>query len=134
MCLCRCVWIFIRLLALVVDWGRHRRFTKIFSAKCLFEPDSGPYRDRRGKSSRFSIAGLYFWCYHALGTALSEGAMAVFATGVLGSFTTMSAFAMDYLEFSEESNSTAVAYALVTIIGSIGLAWVGYRTTLELMS
>ena len=39
--------------------------------------------------------------------------MAVFATGVLGSFT-MSA-AMDYLEFSEESNSTAVAYALVTL-------------------
>ena len=42
--------------------------------------------------------------------------------------------AMDYLEFSEESSSTALAYAMVTIIGSIGLAWVGYRTTLELMS
>jgi len=46
----------------------------------------------------------------------------------------MSTFAMDYLEFSEDSNSTALAYALVTIIGSIGLAWAGYRTTLELMS
>ena len=70
----------------------------------------------------------------AAGTTLSDEAMAGFATGILGSFTTMSAFAMDYLEFSEESNSTAFAYAFVTITGSIGLAWAGYRTTLELMS
>ena len=104
-----------------------------YSIQSSFEPDSGPYATAVVNLLGSLLLGSIFGAI-AAGTALSEGAMAVFATGVLGSFTTMSAFAMDYLEFSEESNSTALAYALVTIIGSIGLAWAGYRTTLELMS
>ena len=122
----------IRLLALVAVGGAIGASLR-YSVQSSFEPDSGPYATdgviRRGSLLLGAIVGA-----RAAGTALSEGAMAVFATGVLGSFTTMSAFAIDYLEFSEESHSTAFAYALVTIIGSIGLAWIGYRTTLELMS
>ena len=68
------------------------------------------------------------------GFDVSEGAIAILATGILGSFTTMSAFAMDYVEYSDDSVSSAVAYLIVTIFGSIGLAMVGYRTTIEMMS
>ena len=104
-----------------------------YSIQSSFEPDSGPYATVGVNLLGSLLLGCIFGAI-AAGNALSEGAMAVFATGVLGSSTTMSTFAMDYLEFSEDSNSTALAYALVTIIGSIGLAWAGYRTTLELMS
>ena len=130
MCLCRCMDI--RLLALVAVGGAIGASLR-YSIQSSFEPASGPYATAGVNLLGSLLLGSIFGAI-AAGTALSEGAMAVFATGVLGSFTTMSAFAMDYLEFSEESNSTALAYALVTIIGSIGLAWAGYRTTLELMS
>ena len=66
--------------------------------------------------------------------AIGEDAVALFATGVLGSFTTMSAFAMDYIEYSDDSLNSAIAYLLVTILGSIGLAMIGYRTTIEIIS
>ena len=68
------------------------------------------------------------------GLAVSESAVAILATGVLGSFTTMSAFAMDYVEFSDSSITSAIVYLLVTIIGSIGLAMIGYRGTIEMLS
>ena len=45
----------------------------------------------------------------------------------------MSAFAMDYVEFSM-SITSAIVYLLVTIIGDIGLAMVGYRATMEILS
>lgn len=122
----------IRLLALVAVGGAIGASLRYF-VQSSFEPDSEPYATAGINLLGSLLLGSIFGAM-AAGTALSEGAVAVFATGALGSFTTMSAFAMDYLEFSEESHSTAVAYALVTIIGSIGLAWVGYRTTLELMS
>tara|TARA_B100000214_G_C23942678_1_gene616473 strand:+ start:783 stop:1010 length:228 start_codon:yes stop_codon:yes gene_type:complete len=68
------------------------------------------------------------------GMTVSEGVIAILATGVLGSFTTMSAFAMDYVEFSDSSITSAIMYLLVTIVGSIGLAMLGYRATVEMLS
>ena len=130
MCLCR--YVDIRLLALVAVGGAVGASLR-YSVQSSFEPDSGPYAIAGVNLLGSLLLGSIFGAI-AAGTSLSDGTMAVFATGALGSFTTMSAFAMDYLELSEESNSTAIAYALVTIIGSIGLAWIGYRTTLELMS
>ena len=60
------------------------------------------------------------------GMTVSEGVIAILATGVLGSFTTMSAFAMDYVEFSDSSITSAIVYLLVTIIGKdwIGNGWI----------
>lgn len=46
----------------------------------------------------------------------------------------MSAFAMDYVEFSDSSITSAIVYLLVTIVGSIGLAMLGYRATVEMLS
>ncbi|DAC30500.1 MAG TPA: fluoride efflux transporter CrcB [Candidatus Poseidoniales archaeon] len=130
MCLCRRMDI--RLLALVAVGGAIGASLR-YSVQSSFEPDSGPYATAGVNLLGSLLLGSIFGAI-AAGTTLSDEAMAGFATGILGSFTTMSAFAMDYLEFSEESNSTAFAYAFVTITGSIGLAWAGYRTTLELMS
>lgn len=122
----------IRLLALVALGGAIGASLR-YSVQSSFESAPEPYATAGVNLLGSLLLGSIFGAI-AAGTALSDGAIAVFATGVLGSFTTMSAFAMDYLELSEESHSAAFVYASVTVIGSIGLAWVGYRTTLELMS
>ena len=95
MSLCRCMDI--RLLALVAVGGAIGASLR-YSVQSSFEPDSGPYATAGVNLLGSLLLGSIFGAI-AAGTALSEGAMAVFATGVLGSFTTMSAFAIDYLEF-----------------------------------
>jgi len=121
----------IRLLALVALGGAIGASLR-YSVQSSFEPGSGPYATAGVNFLGSLLLGCIFGAI-AAGAALSEGTVAVFGTGVLGSFTTMSAFAMDYVEYSEDSHSTAIAYALITVIGSIGLAWAGYRATLELI-
>jgi fluoride ion exporter CrcB/FEX len=46
----------------------------------------------------------------------------------------MSAFAMDTVNLSENEFSTAMIYVTLTIMGSIGLAWSGYRIGIGLFS
>lgn len=127
-----CGYMDIRLLALVAIGGAIGASLR-YSIQSSFEPGSEPYATVGVNLLGSLLLGSIFGAI-AAGTALSEGTVAILGTGVLGSFTTMSAFAMDYIEFSEESHSTAIMYALITILGSIGLAWAGYRTTLELIS
>jgi len=98
-----------------------------------FEPDSGPYATVVVNLLGSLILGVTFGAL-AAGAVLSEGTVTMLGTGILGSFTTMSAFAMDYVEYSDKSHSTAITYAIITIIGSIGLAWTGYRATIEIIS
>ena len=46
----------------------------------------------------------------------------------------MSAFAMETVKLSENEISTAFFYIIITIVGSVGLAWIGYKVGMELFS
>ena len=56
--------------------------------------------------------------------SLSEEMVLIFGTGVLGAFTTMSAYSVDLIELMEKSEySVAMGYLLVTILGCPLLAF-----------
>tara|TARA_B100001094_G_C18110127_1_gene760660 strand:+ start:602 stop:976 length:375 start_codon:yes stop_codon:yes gene_type:complete len=122
----------VRLLALVAIGGAIGASLR-YIVQSSFEPDSGPYATVVVNLLGSLILGVTFGAL-AAGAVLSEGTVTMLGTGILGSFTTMSAFAMDYVEYSDKSHSTAITYAIITIIGSIGLAWTGYRATIEIIS
>ena len=67
--------------------------------------------------------GLFFAWISARAGAGADGARLFWMTGVLGGFTTYSAFALEstLLGFS----TTGVAYVAVTLVGCIALAWLG---------
>ena len=65
---------------------------------------------------------------------INQNYILLFGTGVLGAFTTMSAFAMDTVTLSEDELSKTVIYITITIVGSIGLAWLGYKLGFSLLS
>lgn len=67
----------------------------------------------------------------AAGAAVSEEAILLFGTGVLGAFTTMSAFAVDTIRLAESSPSSTAVMVTTTILGSVALAWVGWRAAAE---
>lgn len=70
----------------------------------------------------FAIGLLYMYLVARSGMA-GDGARLFWMTGVLGGFTTYSAFALEatLLGFS----AAGIAYVLVTTVGCIGLAWLG---------
>lgn len=69
----------------------------------------------------FAIGLIYIWIITRAGGA--DTARLFWMTGVLGGFTTYSAFALEstLLGFS----ATGVLYLLVTIVGCFGAAWAG---------
>jgi CrcB protein len=73
----------------------------------------------------FAIGLLYVW-FTARGGAGSDSARLFWLTGVLGGYTTYSAFALEstLLGFS----GTGMAYVFITTVGCIGLAWLGRLT------
>jgi fluoride exporter len=79
------------------------------------------------------ILGMIFGAI-AADALISQDNLLLFGTGLLGAFTTMSAFAMETIKLSENEMSTALVYVSFTIIGSIGLAWSGYKVGIELFS
>jgi CrcB protein len=49
-----------------------------------------------------------------------------FVTGILGGFTTMSSFAYETLAFADDAEYLrATGYAILTIVGSLGMAYAG---------
>ena len=70
----------------------------------------------------FAIGLVYAWLAARPGVS-GDGARLFWMTGVLGGFTTYSAFALEstLLGFS----LAGVAYVAVTLVGCIGLAWLG---------
>jgi len=79
------------------------------------------------------LLGIMFGAI-AADALISQDNLLLFGTGILGAFTTMSAFAMDTVNLSENEFSNAMIYVTLTIMGSIGLAWSGYRIGIELFS
>jgi fluoride exporter len=70
----------------------------------------------------FAIGLLYVWLM-ARGGVRADDARLFWMTGVLGGFTTYSAFALEstLLGFS----AAGAAYVAITVVGCIGLAWLG---------
>jgi CrcB protein len=70
----------------------------------------------------FAIGLLYIW-FSARSGLGNDGARLFWLTGVLGGYTTYSAFALEstLLGFS----MTGMAYVLITTVGCIGLAYLG---------
>jgi CrcB protein len=79
------------------------------------------------------ILGFMFGAI-AADALISQDNLLLFGTGLLGAFTTMSTFAMETVNLSENEISTTFLYVILTISGSIGLAWSGYRVGIELFS
>ncbi|HUQ12513.1 MAG TPA: CrcB family protein [Steroidobacteraceae bacterium] len=70
----------------------------------------------------FAIGLLYMWFSARAGLG-NDGARLFWLTGVLGGYTTYSAFALESTLLG--LSLTGVAYVLVTTVGCIGLAWLG---------
>ena len=70
----------------------------------------------------FAIGLLYVWIA-ARGGPAADNARLFWMTGVLGGFTTYSAFALEstLLGFSP----AGIAYVLITLVGCFALAWAG---------
>jgi CrcB protein len=79
------------------------------------------------------LLGIMFGAI-AADVIINQNYVLLFGTGVLGAFTTMSAFAMDTVTLSEDELSKTVIYITITIFGSIGLAWLGYKLGFSLLS
>ena len=73
------------------------------------------------------LLGIMFGAI-AADVIINQNYVLLFGTGVLGAFTTMSAFAMDTVTLSEDELSKTVIYITITIFGSIGFAWLGYKS------
>lgn len=59
----------------------------------------------------------------------NEQARLLFGVGLLGGFTTMSAFALDSVELWTRSPLSALAYAAATMAGSVGAVALGLLLT-----
>ena len=70
----------------------------------------------------------------AADAVINQEYILLFGTGLLGAFTTMSAFAMDTVNLSEDEFSKTFIYVTITIFGSLGLAWTGYKIGFSLFS
>ena len=56
---------------------------------------------------------------------------AFLTTGLLGGFTTFSAFAVDAIRLGESYIWQAALYVVATVVISIGLVWLGLRATVR---
>jgi CrcB protein len=70
----------------------------------------------------FAIGLLYVWI-SARGGPGADSARLFWMTGVLGGFTTYSAFALESTLLGFSTNG--VAYVAITLVGCIALAWLG---------
>ena len=79
------------------------------------------------------LLGIMFGAI-AADAIINQDYVLLFGTGLLGAFTTMSAFAMDTVTLTEDEISTTFIYVVITIVGSLGLAWSGYKIGFSLFS
>ena len=70
----------------------------------------------------------------AADAVINQEYVILFGTGLLGAFTTMSAFAMDTVNLSENEIYITFIYVTISIVGSLGLAWFGYKIGFILFS
>ena len=70
----------------------------------------------------------------AAGATFGDEVVLLFGTGVLGAFTTMSAFAVDSIRLAETNPSSTLIMITTTVLGSITLAWLGWRFSTSIIA
>ena len=83
------------------------------------------------------LGSMMLWVMFGLIAAdavINQEYVILFGTGLLGAFTTMSAFAMDTVNLSENEIYITFIYVTISIVGSLGLAWSGYKIGFILFS
>ena len=68
------------------------------------------------------------------GATVGDEVVLLFGTGLLGAFTTMSAFAVDSIRLAENNPSSTLIMITTTILGSIALAWIGWRFSTSIIA
>ena len=70
----------------------------------------------------------------AAGATFGDEVVLLFGTGILGAFTTMSAFAVDSIRLAETNPSSTLIMITTTVLGSITLAWLGWRFSTSIIA
>lgn len=118
----------IRLVTLVATGGAIGAVAR-YAIQQWLPADSLPWGTMVANLSGSLLLGLLLGAL-AAGATVSEEAVLLFGTGVLGAFTTMSAFAIDTIRMVETNPSSTAIMVTTTLIGSISLAWIGWRISI----
>jgi len=118
----------IRLVTLVATGGAIGAVAR-YALQQWLPADSLPWGTMVANRSGSLLLGLLLGAV-AAGATISEEAVLLFGTGVLGAFTTMSAFAIDTIRMVETNPSSTAIMVTTTLIGSISLAWIGWRISI----
>ena len=118
----------IRLVTLVATGGTIGAVAR-YALQQWLPADSLPWGTMVANLSGSLLLGLLLGAV-AAGATVSEEAVLLFGTGVLGAFTTMSAFAIDTIRMVETNPSSTAIMVTTTLIGSISLAWIGWRISI----
>ena len=122
----------IRLVTLVATGGAIGAVAR-YALQQWLPADSLPWGTMVANLSGSLLLGLLLGAM-AAGATVSEEAVLLFGTGVLGAFTTMSAFAVDTIRLVETNPSSTAIMVTTTLIGSISLAWIGWRISITYIS
>ena len=122
----------IRLVTLVATGGAIGAVAR-YALQQWLPADSLPWGTMVANLSGSLLLGLLLGAM-AAGATVSEEAVLLFGTGVLGAFTTMSAFAVDTIRMMETNPSSTAIMVTTTLIGSISLAWIGWRISITYIS
>ena len=118
----------IRLVTIVATGGAIGAVAR-YALQQWLPADSLPWGTMVANLSGSLLLGLLLGAV-AAGATVSEEAVLLFGTGVLGAFTTMSAFAIDTIRMVETNPSSTAIMVTTTLIGSISLAWIGWRISI----
>ena len=118
----------IRIVTLVATGGAIGAVAR-YALQQWLPADSLPWGTMVANLSGSLLLGLLLGAV-AAGATVSEEAVLLFGTGVLGAFTTMSAFAIDTIRMVETNPSSTAIMVTTTLIGSISLAWIGWRISI----
>ena len=117
----------IRLVTLVATGGAIGAVAR-YALQQWLPSDSLPWGTMVANLSGSLLLGLLLGAV-AAGATVSEEAVLLFGTGLLGAFTTMSAFAVDTIRMVE-TNPSSTIMVTTTLIGTISLAWIGWRISI----
>ena len=114
----------IRLVTLVATGGAIGAVAR-YALQQWLPSDSLPWGTMVANLSGSLLLGLLLGAV-AAGATVSEEAVLLFGTGLLGAFPTMSAFAVDTIRMVETNPSSTAIMVTTTLIGTISLAWIGW--------